>query len=125
MVEQLFESVAGLVLLCACAAGCSTIDYRQGPVPGLENLAIEEHHVEATEIYFKCATCGNLPHLMPTACTCINFRTRRAVIWLAHGASAGTIEHERAHARGYDHSDGQLRQHYAAWVQSRGRTDAR
>lgn len=49
------------------------------------------------------------------------FRTNRAVIWLACGASQVTIEHERAHGRGYDRQTGELRSQYAAWTNSGGK----
>ena len=106
-----------LALLCAC----TTIDYREGPVPGLENMTVEEHRVDTTEIYQRCSSCGRLGLELPTACTCINLRTNRAVIWLTRDASEATIEHERAHGRGYDHQGGELRFQYAAWTKSGGK----
>jgi len=110
-----------LLVLLTLLSGCASIDYRQGPVPGLENMTVEEHRVDATEIYQRCSRCGQLGLELPTACTCVNFRTGHAVIWLPHGASQATIEHERAHARGYDHEDGALRRQFAAWARNGGR----
>jgi hypothetical protein len=107
-----------LVVPMLLLAGCTSIDYRAGPVPGLEGLTVEEHHVEASEIYARCSSCGSFGPVLPNACTCVNFRTRRAVIWLAHGASDETVEHERAHARGYDHHGGELQRQFTAWVRS-------
>ena len=109
------------VVLLALLAGCSTINYNDGPVPGLENMTVEEHRVDASEIYQRCARCGQLGMELPTACTCINFRTNHAVIWLTHDASPATVEHERAHGRGYDHQSGELRSQYAAWTQRGGK----
>ena len=109
------------VLLLTLLAGCSTINYNDGPVPGLESMSVEEHRVDATEIYQRCARCGQLGLELPTACTCINFRTNHAIIWLTRDASEATIEHERAHGRGYDHQGGELRSQYAAWTQRVGK----
>ncbi len=83
-------------------------------------MTVEEHRVDADEIYSRCARCGHLGAALPTACTCINFRTRHAWIWLARDASQATLEHERAHARGYDDADGTLRRSYAAWKDAGG-----
>ena len=107
-----------LPILFALLAGCTSIDYLDGPVPGLERMSVEEHRVDAGEIARRCSRCGQLGPILPLACTCINFRTRHAVIWLPRNASAATIEHERAHARGYDHPSGELRAGYAAWLAS-------
>ncbi len=107
-----------LLGLVALIAGCTTIDYQRGPVPGLEHMTVEEHYVDATEIYDRCSRCGHLGFELPTACTCVYFRTNRAVIWLPRGASRATIEHERAHAQGYDHTGGDLRSRYAAWMRN-------
>lgn len=109
------------LLPLALLAGCSSIDYREGPVPGLERMTVEEHRVDASEIYQRCTRCGSLGMELPTACTCINFRTQHAVIWLSHDATQATIEHERAHGRGYDHQTGELRAQYAAWVNKGGK----
>ena len=110
--------------LVAFICGCTTIDYKDGPVSGLEDMTVEEHHVDATEIYQRCSRCGSLGLNLLAACTCINFRTKHAVIWVPYGASQETIEHERAHGRGYDHPDGALRRQYATWVASGGRRTA-
>ena len=112
------------LLLLLLVSGCSSIDHRAGPVPGLENMAVEEHRIDTTEIYQRCSSCGDLGLVLPAACTCINFRTKRAVIWLAHNASPDTIEHERDHARGYDHPTGELHRQYAAWLASSGNRPA-
>jgi hypothetical protein len=66
----------------------------------------------------RCSRCGHLGLELPVACTCINFRLKRAVIWLPQNASQATIEHERAHSRGFDHPNGELRSRYAAWKES-------
>ena len=108
------------LVLVALLSGCTSINYKDGPVPGLENMTVEEHQVDATEIYQRCSRCGSHGIELPTACTCINFRTGRAVIWLARGASQATIEHERAHGRGYDHQNGELRSQYASWAKGAG-----
>ena len=86
-------------------------------------MAVEEHRVEASEIYQRCSRCGHLGLELPVACTCINFRTDSAVIWLSRDASQATVEHERAHARGYDHVGGELSSRYAAWMQSGSRRE--
>jgi hypothetical protein len=104
-----------LLLVALLAAGCTTIDYQAGPVPGLERMTVEEHFVDEAEIYNVCSSCGLSPMVLATACTCVNLRTKHAVIWLAKGASQSTIEHERAHGRGYDDADGELRRRYEAW----------
>lgn len=109
-----------LVLLLLNSA-CTTIDYQQGPVPGLERMTIEEHYVDGAELYARCSRCGHLGLELPIACTCINFKINHAVIWLPHGASQSTIEHERAHGRGYDHPNGELRSRYAAWTKAGGK----
>lgn len=83
-------------------------------------MKVEEYRVDAAEIYQRCSKCGSLGLTVPQACTCINFRENRAVIWLAHNASDETIEHERAHGRGYDHTTGELREQYTAWVKKTG-----
>lgn len=110
-----------LVLLLLLLSACTSIDYQQGPVPGLERMSVEEHYVDGAELYARCSRCGHLGLELPVACTCINFRTNRAVIWLPRGASQSTIEHERAHGRGYDHPNGELRSRYAAWTKSGGK----
>jgi uncharacterized protein YceK len=110
-----------LLVFLALLSGCTSINYTEGPVPGLENMTVEEHHVDTTEIYQRCSRCGKLGMELPTACTCINFRTNHAIIWLANDASQATIEHERAHARGYDHQTGELRDQYAAWTKRGGK----
>jgi len=92
-----------------------------GPVSGLETMTVEEHRVDASEIYQRCSRCGRLGLELPIACTCINFRTMHAVIWLTHGASQEVVEHERAHGRGYDHPNGELRRQYAVWTNRGGR----
>ena len=97
---------------------CSTIDYQAGPVPGLERLRVEEHFVPYSELFAACTRCGHTGLVIPLACTCIDFRTNRAVIWLVQGAPRATVEHERAHALGYDHTDGDLRRRYTAWKTS-------
>ena len=102
------------LLLCGCAA----IDYQHGLVAGLAQMTVEEHYIDASEIYPRCSRCAALGSVLPLACTCINFRTQHAVIWLAHGAPPETIEHERAHGRGYDHPSGELRRQYTAWLNS-------
>ena len=107
-----------LLLVALVAAGCTTIDYQAGPVPGLERMTVEEHFVDQAEIYKVCSSCGQSAVAIPVACTCINLRTKHAVIWLARGASQSTIEHERAHGRGYDDTDGELRRRYEAWQAS-------
>lgn len=109
------------LVLLALLSGCTSVAYKEGPVPGLEHMTVEEHQVDATEIYQRCSRCGHHGPELPTACTCINFRTNRAIIWLARGASQDTIEHERAHGRGYDHQTGELRSQYAAWTKSGGK----
>jgi hypothetical protein len=101
--------------------GCAVIDYRAGPVPGLEHMTVEEHYIGASEIHARCARCGTREFESPLACTCINFATNHAVIWLPANASPSTIEHERAHAAGYDHTDGELRRRYQSW-QASGRS---
>jgi hypothetical protein len=104
-----------LLLLALFATGCTTIDYRAGPVPGLERMTSEEHVIDDADIYSVCSRCGPAGLVIPVACTCINFRTNHAVIWLGKSATQSTIEHERAHARGYDHTDGALRRKFEAW----------
>ena len=104
-----------LLVLALLLCGCTSIDYRAGPVPGLTRMTVEEHVVSLTEVFEACYRCGHKSLEIPLACTCINFSTNHAVIWLAHGAPQWTIEHERAHARGYDHMDGELRSRYATW----------
>jgi len=101
-------------------SGCTTIDFKEGPIPGLENMTFEEHLVDASEIYQMCSSCGKLGFELPVACTCVNFRTKHAVIWLGRDAPQSTIDHERAHARGYDHPNGDLRNQYAAWTKRVG-----
>lgn len=110
-----------LLLLLALLSGCASIDYKAGPVPGLEDMTVEKHRVDATEIYQRCSRCGKLGLELPTACTCVNFKTNHAVIWLPRDASRTTVEHEHAHAQGYDHEDGALRRQYAAWTKNGGR----
>ena len=102
-------------LVALLVAGCTTIDYKAGPIPGLERMTIEEHFIDEAKIYEVCSRCGQSALVIPVACTCINLRTKHADIWLAKGASQSTIEHERAHGRGYDHTDGDLRRRYEAW----------
>jgi hypothetical protein len=109
------------LLLFLLLSGCASIDYQAGPVSGLGNMTVEEHIIDGTEIYQACSRCGQRGLELPTACTCINFTTNHAVIWLARDASQSVIEHERAHGRGYDHTDGELRSRYQAWV-ARGGT---
>lgn len=87
-------------------------------------MTVEEHTVDAAELFVQCSRCGRLGLELPTACTCINFRTNRAVIWLIRGAAQETIEHERAHGRGYDHHDGGLRSRYVTWKEGGGRRTA-
>ena len=113
---RLLPLLAWPLAMLLLLSGCTTIDEREGPIPGLENMTVEEHYVDGSEIYQQCSRCGNLGFVVPLACTCVNFRTRHSVIWLTHDASQSTIEHERAHARGYDHPTGELRTQYAAWV---------
>src|SRR5512132_4211255 len=91
------------LLLALLVSGCASIDYRAGPVRGLERMAVEERVIDATQIYAACSRCGHTGIDIPLACTCINFRTNRAVIWLSRGAPQSVVEHERAHGRGYDH----------------------
>jgi hypothetical protein len=109
------------LLLC----GCTTIDYRAGPVAGLENMAVEEHFVDYGELYSACARCGHNSLVVPLACTCIDFTKNRAVVWLSRGAPPPIIEHERAHALGYDHTDGELRSRYATWKSTLAKKAAR
>ncbi len=113
-IHSMFRTLALLALLC----GCTSIDYDHGPIQGLEHMTVEEHRVDPDEIYARCARCGQLGFELPSACTCVNFRTRHALIWLPLDASQAMIEHERAHSRGYDDSDGHLRSRYAAWVRA-------
>ncbi len=110
-----------VLVLLALISGCSSIDYREGPIAGLERMTVEEHYVDGDELYKRCSRCGHLGLELPVACTCINFRLNRAVIWLPLDASPSTIEHERAHGRGYDHPNGELRSRYAAWKESVGK----
>lgn len=110
-----------VLVLLLLISGCSSIDYKQGPVPGLERMTAEEHYVDGQELYARCSRCGHLGIELPVACTCINFKTNHAVIWLTRGASQAAVEHERAHARGYDHPNGELRSLYATWTKSGGK----
>jgi hypothetical protein len=107
-----------LLLLLALLPGCTSIDYKAGPVPGLEHMSVEEKVIDASQMYDACSRCGHQGLEIVLACTCINFRTNHAVIWLARGAPQTVIDHERAHGRGYDHTDGQLRTRYASWLRS-------
>lgn len=109
------------LVLLVLISGCTSIDYKQGPVPGLERMTMEEHYVDGAELYTRCSRCGHSGFELPVACTCVNFKLNHAVIWLPRGASQSTIEHERAHGRGYDHQDGKLRSRYAAWTKSGGK----
>jgi hypothetical protein len=109
-------ALTGSLAILFLLAGCSSIDYREGPIPGLEHMTVEEHFIDPGEIYRQCSRCGKLGLELPVACTCINFRTHHSVIWLGSNASQSTIEHERAHARGFDHPNGELRSQYAAWT---------
>ena len=111
----------GVVLL----SGCTSIDYRAGPVLGLDRMSVEEHFIDAGTLYAACARCGHGGPDIALACTCIDFRTNHAVIWLARGAPQWMIEHERAHGLGYDHPDGELHRRYAAWKSSLARSAAR
>lgn len=105
-----------LMMILALLSGCTSIDYKDGLILGLEQMTVEEHFVDPSEIYARCSQCGQLDLTLPEACTCINFRTKHAVIWLPHGATQSTIEHERAHSRGYDHPTGELRLQFAGWM---------
>jgi uncharacterized protein YceK len=121
---QTVEEFAGvqmkiLMLLVTLLSGCASIDYKAGPVPGLEHMTIEEYFIEANQIHGMCMQCGARAYELPLACTCINFARNRAVIWLPRNASDSTVKHERAHAEGYDHQDGELRRRFQAW-QARG-----
>jgi hypothetical protein len=109
------KSILALFLLLSA---CTSIDYREGPIPGLEKLTVQENYVDSSEIYQTCSRCGPQGLVVPIACTCINFRTKTAVIWLPQNAPQATIEHERAHARGYDHTTGELRNQYGNWTKA-------
>jgi hypothetical protein len=106
--------------LFALLSGCAAIDYNAGPVPGLEHMTVEEHYIDANDIYQRCSRCGMRKFSLPLACTCINFADNRAVIWLPRNASIATIEHERAHGHGFDHPDGELRERYEMWLSGDG-----
>jgi hypothetical protein len=112
-----------LLILTALLSGCAGIDYRAGPVPGLEHMTIEQHIVAGTEIYQACSRCGQRGIEPTTACTCINFATNHVVIWLPAGASDAVIEREYAHAHGYDHEGGELRSKYERWKKNSSRID--
>jgi hypothetical protein len=110
-----------LLTVFLLSGGCASIDYQTGPVPGLEHMTVDERVVDASAIYQACSRCGHRGLVLPIACTCIDFSAKRAVIWLPRDASQPVIEHERAHARGYDHPDGELRDRYQTWLASRPR----
>ena len=93
---------AAVSIAAGLLAGCQTID-NHNRVPDWPELKIIEHRVPTAEMWERCQR--YVPRFsLPAGCTMFYFSRGEAHIYVSDtDESSLVLQHERLHARGYDH----------------------